>query len=627
MPFEPYQYNAATTVQNNFDFCQLLPTGDVFASVGSFAYLLSPDANGSYNHPNWRRTTNIPYSSLAGTVTILNDGRMMVHASEHGANQISLTQYFDPINESWVVTDRIISYHTSSNLLDDGKILTHHTITPADGDIAKATLYPTFAWQNAESQLINTPDGRFIEFAIDGKTVQVIRPQNAAAQVAEGSFNGDNTVVFTDFSTTLTTFLDFRSRVASWTSNGGIKYEVGPTGWMPKIEKAVIVGGQGWIVTYDLTAPGYLNKAAVVPMNPLPQNPNLPDPTITSRILGKVPLEFNAMNGTQVQTQGTFTMNVTGSVTSIAVELNSWPVKHFFVRIGYSSSNPAGTSGFIGFVFTTAIANVSNNTITFTGVTLQPNHGDYSTTMQNGSDVYWGRPSPISQDAPGTFLPNGDLIFLASIEDRPADNYFNGVPRYYKWDGVSPEAVPLTVDNTSKVTLIDAYLCQMFNLPDGTIFCKEIGDASGRINNNSPSFRIYTPTTSEATPFPGSKPSIIYFPSSVEANQSCRLYGTQLNGLHEGGLYGDDGSPRSNFPIVRFKNTSTNQVYTCRTHSYTYRGIGKNRPSSAIVQIPNNIPDGIYNMTTVAGGISSDSQQVIVKSGTMGENIFINSYR
>ena len=54
------------------------------------------------------------------------------------------------------------------------------------------------------------------------------------------------------------------------------------------------------------------------------------------------------------------------------------------------------------------------------------------------------------------------------------------------------------------------------------------------------------------------------------------LYGFRLAGMSEGGAYGDDYQPSTNYALVRLTNNATGHVFYCRTHN----------PSSYAVQSP-----------------------------------------
>jgi hypothetical protein len=488
---------------------------------------------------------------------------------------------------------------------------------PADGSFTNPVISSTFTWNRNESALITLPDGRFVNFDFGnfqgGKVLRTIKPTNTAENIAAGSFSGDNTVTSVDMVSTLTTFLDYRSRVPAWTSVGvKLPYEVGPAAWMPKINKVVLVGGQGWILTYDPDT-GALTKPAELGMDP-----KSTDPLSASILLGFSVSSHQA--ATQIVVDpgtATFKFTVNPLFDTVAIGLNDSITdpndKLVFIRI-------LNNTQFVALKYTLATYDATTNICTLSGLSLSATQGAQLLPISAGDEVCWGRPSYITQDAPATFLPNGDLFLVAACEQLSSGNNFDGIPRYLKWNGVDTVATPVTNDITSRAQS-SHWTIQLFNLPDGTIFCKE----NSNLNNLSFN-RIYKPTPTEAIPFAGARPVVNYFPEIVTRNQTCRLYGSQLNGLHEGGVYGDDGSPRSNFPIVRLKNIANGFVYTCRTYDYTYRGIGLNRVSQANVQISNNIPDGEYEMTTVAGGVSSLPKTVLV-GAAIGDVTYVNSYR
>jgi len=636
MPFGPYQLcPGAAAPDYHFDFVQLLPTGSVLATSYQKCFILDPDIMGGYDHSNWRRIADIPYDAMYGTVSVLNSGKIAVYAGEYGSSLFNRdkVQIFDPTTETWTfIVPAFLSCHSSTNLTDDGRILgipeeaslaqvgfnnRNSYMYPADGSFTNPVISSTFTWNRNESGLVTLPDGRFVNFDWGtfqgGKIIRTLRPINTAENVANGSFAGDGTVVSTDMSTTLNTFIDYRSRLACWTSVGiAITYEVGPAAWMPKIKKVVFVSGQGWILTYNPNTE-VLEKPAELGMDP-----KSTDPLSSSIFLGTS--VFSYQSAAQIVSNGTastFQLRVNPLFNDIALGLNSGITnnnnKIVFIRV-------INNTQFVALSYTLATYDANTNICTLSGISLSKTQGSLLAPIVAGDEVCWGRPSYIVQDGAGTFLPNGDLFMIGMAEQLSAGNNFDGLGRYLKWDGVTQIATPVTNDVTSKAQAL-GFAIQLFNLPDGTIFCKESSNL-----NNFKFNRIYTPTPTEAIPFTGARPVVNYFPEIVMRNQICTLFGSQLNGLHEGGIYGDDGSPRSNFPIVRLKNRTNGFVYTCRTYDYTYRGIGENRVSQASVEISSNVPDGEYEMTTVAGGVAS-LPKIILVGAAMGDVTYVNSYR
>jgi hypothetical protein len=133
------------------------------------------------------------------------------------------------------------------------------------------------------------------------------------------------------------------------------------------------------------------------------------------------------------------------------------------------------------------------------------------------------------------------------------------------------------------------------------------------------SYSIYTPTADERTPLSNSAPIISSFRNQVVPGESYQLDGLQLNGLHEGGFYGDDGGSRTNFPVVRFTSQADGKVAYARTSNFSYRGIQPNRASNCLVHVPETLKRGVYSIEAVASGIPSAPRTVQVIGNTASQ--------
>ncbi len=84
-----------------------------------------------------------------------------------------------------------------------------------------------------------------------------------------------------------------------------------------------------------------------------------------------------------------------------------------------------------------------------------------------------------------------------------------------------------------------------------------------------------------------------------------RLKGTQLNGLSQANIYGDDCYPATNYPLIRLRNDATHKVYYCRTYDFSTMGVATGGSlESARFTVP-SLPPGSYDLCVVANGISS----------------------
>jgi hypothetical protein len=83
------------------------------------------------------------------------------------------------------------------------------------------------------------------------------------------------------------------------------------------------------------------------------------------------------------------------------------------------------------------------------------------------------------------------------------------------------------------------------------------------------------------------------------------LQGTQLNGLSQANIFGDDTYMASNYPLVQLTNTSTNEVVYCRTYGFSTLGVATGPALQSCQFDPRNLEDGTYELRVIANGISS----------------------
>jgi len=135
----------------------------------------------------------------------------------------------------------------------------------------------------------------------------------------------------------------------------------------------------------------------------------------------------------------------------------------------------------------------------------------------------------------------------------------------------------------------------MLDLPDGTVL----------YNDSSQQLYVYTPDPTVPVVASG-KPAI----NSVvwKADGTLHLSGTRFNGISSGAAYGDEAQQDSNYPLVRFTDSSGN-VYFGRTYNWSSTGV---QTGSKLVTtecaLPANVfaGPGAYTIQVVANGISSD---------------------
>jgi hypothetical protein len=591
-----------TSMASQITHVHLLSNGKVLLLLDNGAtHILEANTAGVWST---RRVGDAPRTSTYTGQTMDNQGRVWIHGAEFGTN-VGHTIIFDPTTESWTqilsTTAPAIANHTAATILDDGRHYASGSYLPANATSpAQAVSAPTFT--TTESGLALLPDGRLVcMYANAGLSIDVIRPDYSADFVAAGSFDGNDTTQSISLASALAALPGdwLRAAGAGWTSAGHrIGYELGAMGWMHKIERVVLVGGSSHIWTFN-PADNAIARAAFCG--------NL-DATSEITQIGTVHASMNGLTRLQVQTNGNFVVSVPNATlgnsfiaTWNAFDSNS---RRFHVLTASGARN-------VPFRATGVTFNASLLQLTFTGVEAASPNNNITDTMATGAAVLWGRPDVNSMDAPGTFLPNGDLLFMGGYENVAVGTNFNNASRLMKWDGAAASAVVAT-NGAELAAGANDFQCRMTNLPDGSVLV-----------TRGASWMRYVPDTAEATPITGTRPVITDIPNTIDPGTTVTMIGTTLNGVHEGGMYGDDASPRSNFPVAQLINIQTNHVHYCRTFGYTYRGIQPGRESACSIEVPASVPPGQYQLRAIAGGVPSLPVNVRIQADSAGDVIII----
>jgi hypothetical protein len=205
-------------------------------------------------------------------------------------------------------------------------------------------------------------------------------------------------------------------------------------------------------------------------------------------------------------------------------------------------------------------------------------------------------------DAPAAPLPNGNV--LIGVSPSPS----HGIPptHYFEFDGANLNAVP----DPPTASLIASTYTGMLVLPTGQIL---VGLCNPNTGAGPP--LIYTPSGS---PNPAWAPTISAVPTQLVAGSTYQLSGTQLNGLTQGAMYGDDYQYATNYPLVRITNNATGHVFYARTFGHSSMPVAPGTVSSTNFTLPaaGKIETGASSLVAVANGIASQPVAVTVASGS-----------
>ncbi len=201
------------------------------------------------------------------------------------------------------------------------------------------------------------------------------------------------------------------------------------------------------------------------------------------------------------------------------------------------------------------------------------------------------RNSLDAADAPAALLPNGNVLVDANL------GFFNAPSHFFEFDGTALNPVP----GPPRAANDAAYIGRMLVLPTGQIL---FTDSSGDVE-------IYTAGGTYQSSW---RPTISSFPSSVVPGATNYfLSGTQLNGLSQGAMYGDDSQAATNYPLVRITNNATNHVAYAKTHSHSTMGVATGSAVvSTLFDVPAGIETGPSRLEVVANGIPSTAVNIQV---------------
>jgi hypothetical protein len=203
-------------------------------------------------------------------------------------------------------------------------------------------------------------------------------------------------------------------------------------------------------------------------------------------------------------------------------------------------------------------------------------------------------PNGLDQaDGPGALEPNGKVLEMLS----PGLFQFGSCQMMEYNPGTN------TLANTANPTNCPAdssFVGHFMILPTGQIM---FTDFSGLVE-------VYNPASGVVA---SAKPTIVAASTNLTHGSTNNvLYGKQLNGLTENNAYGDDYQGATNYPLVRFTNTSTGTVYWAFTHDDSTHSIAPNTVMFTMFDIPASVPAGTYSMVSIANGIASNAIVVAI---------------
>ena len=208
-----------------------------------------------------------------------------------------------------------------------------------------------------------------------------------------------------------------------------------------------------------------------------------------------------------------------------------------------------------------------------------------------------------SADGPGAMMPNGKILFVATAPpfvDGSTNLNFQKPTSFFEYDyAAGPVGAFTQVNGPTGLTepRKSEGMC-MLVLPDGSVLF------SDSTEQNSPAtgakLYVYVPIGDTIS---AGKPSI----STIMPNSdgSFHLTGFNLNGISEGGAYGDDEQMATDYPIIQFQDTNNAHIDYGRTFNWSTTGV-KAGYGTVDFTLPAGLIPQTYLVSVSANGILSD---------------------
>lgn len=195
-----------------------------------------------------------------------------------------------------------------------------------------------------------------------------------------------------------------------------------------------------------------------------------------------------------------------------------------------------------------------------------------------------------SADGPAAVLPNGNVLAAVS------PGVFQNPTHFVEIKVTDPTHISITqVNEPASASGQSSWESRMLVLPTGEVlWSSDVGDV-----------QIYTP---KGKPAKAAIPTVKKVPASLTRGSTNNVVkGTGFNGVTYGGYYGDDVQTSSNYPLVRFTNTSSGHVCYAKTHDYA-TGISDGSITSAKYDIPAGCEAGASTLEVVVNGVASKAK-------------------
>jgi hypothetical protein len=219
--------------------------------------------------------------------------------------------------------------------------------------------------------------------------------------------------------------------------------------------------------------------------------------------------------------------------------------------------------------------------------------GPGNTAIYNTATQTWSAgpkfPSNISvADGPASIEINGKVLIMASPnEGSPAS--------FFEWDGTNLT----TTVNPKNAKNDGSFYGHLLALPSGQILLADY----------STDVELYNPTGTFNSAW---APAITKVATTLTHGKSYVVTGNRFAGMSQGGAYGDDYQPYTNYALVRITNHATGHVFYCKTTKPSSYAVQSTALQSTHFAVPANIELGVGTLVVVTNGIPSPGVAVTV---------------
>jgi len=199
-----------------------------------------------------------------------------------------------------------------------------------------------------------------------------------------------------------------------------------------------------------------------------------------------------------------------------------------------------------------------------------------------------GKQVIVCNDCPAALMPNGKVLVTGAPYRR---NDWGSPIYFFEFD---PFTNTMTQAPTPPNNAMQLYWSRLMLLPTGQVL----------FGPSTTNLQCYTP---DGEPQEGWRPAVEQIvPHCTSAGIDYYLLrGTQLNGLSQANIYGDDCAPATNYPLVRLRSTQTGAVFYCRTYDFSTMAVATGSKVESARFDATHVPYGDFELSVVANGISS----------------------